>query len=51
MIDNNYVQKLEHVIKQMLTPLKGIPFPLIIESICDKRSLSMTQAMLNIYQY
>jgi hypothetical protein len=37
MIDNNYVQKLEHVIKQMLTPLKGIPFPLIIESICDKK--------------
>lgn len=33
MRDQEYIQKLEAVIKQMLTPLKSIPFGLVIESL------------------
>jgi hypothetical protein len=32
---DKYIENLEAVIKQMLTPLKGIPFKLVIESICN----------------
>jgi hypothetical protein len=32
-MDKNYTQKLEEVIKQMLTPLKKIPFNLVIEGL------------------
>ena len=34
---NNYTEQLEHVIKQMLKPLKDIPLNLVIEALCDKR--------------
>lgn len=49
---NNYTEQLEHVIKQMLRPLKDIPLNLVIESLCDKkiipfeRSDSKDQQML-----
>lgn len=36
-MDPNYVSKLEALIRQMLAPLKGIPFTLVIESISGKR--------------
>lgn len=32
-MDDKYIQQLENVIKQMLTPLKDIPFNLVIEGI------------------
>lgn len=35
MVDKDYVVRLENVIRQMLTPLKDIPFNLVIESIPD----------------
>ena len=34
---NNYTEQLEHVIKQMLKPLKDIPLNLVIEALCDKK--------------
>ncbi|MBI3754051.1 MAG: hypothetical protein HY266_08445 [Deltaproteobacteria bacterium] len=37
MTDKDYVAKLENVIKQMLTPLKDIPFNLVIESLTGKK--------------
>ncbi len=37
MRDENYVNRLENVIRQMLIPLKDIPFNLVIESLTDKR--------------
>lgn len=37
MKDENYVSRLEDVIKQMLTPLKDIPFNLVIESLTGKK--------------
>lgn len=37
MTDKNYVVRLENVIKQMLTPLKDIPFNLVIESLTGKK--------------
>ncbi|MBI5561204.1 MAG: hypothetical protein HY883_08040 [Deltaproteobacteria bacterium] len=37
MTDKDYVGRLENVIKQMLTPLKGIPFNLVIESLSGKK--------------
>ncbi len=40
MVDNDYVNRLENVIKQMLTPLKDIPFNLVIESMSGKKVLS-----------
>jgi hypothetical protein len=35
-----YTQRLENVIKQMLTPLKNIPFNLVIESLTGKKVIS-----------
>jgi len=32
-MNENYVENLENVIKQMLRPLKNIPFNLVIESL------------------
>jgi hypothetical protein len=32
-MNEEYTKRLENVIKQMLTPLKGIPLNLVIESI------------------
>jgi hypothetical protein len=37
MADKEYVNRLENVIKQMLTPLKDIPFNLVIESLTGKK--------------
>lgn len=37
MKDEKYISKLENAIKQMLTPLKDIPFNLVIESITGKK--------------
>lgn len=37
MTDKDYVIRLENVIKQMLTPLKDIPFNLVIESLTGKK--------------
>ncbi len=37
MKNENYVSRLEDVIKQMLTPLKDIPFNLVIESLTGKK--------------
>ena len=36
----DYVRRLENVIKQMLTPLKDIPFNMVIESMTGKKVLS-----------
>ncbi|MEW6360583.1 MAG: hypothetical protein AB1477_00505 [Acidobacteriota bacterium] len=41
--DSNYVRKLEGLIRQMLEPLKGIPFTLVIESISGKRVIPFDQ--------
>lgn len=40
MSDKDYVNRLENVIKQMLTPLKDIPFNLVIETMTGKRVIS-----------
>jgi hypothetical protein len=37
MKDEKYISKLENVIKQMLAPLKEIPFNLVIESLTGKK--------------
>jgi hypothetical protein len=37
MANKDYVNRLENVIKQMLTPLKDIPFNLVIESLTGKK--------------
>ena len=37
---NDYIKRLENVIKQMLTPLKDIPFNLVIESMTGKKVIS-----------
>lgn len=39
MTNNNYVKRLENVIKQMLTPLKDIPFNIVIETMTGKKVL------------
>jgi hypothetical protein len=41
-MDNNqdYIKKLENVIKQMLKPLRDIPFNLVIETITGKKVIS-----------
>jgi len=40
MDNNDYIKKLENVIKQMLQPLKDIPFNLVIEEMTGKKVLS-----------
>jgi len=40
MADNEYTKKLENVIKQMLQPLKDIPFNLVIEAMTGKKVIS-----------
>lgn len=37
MTNNEYIKKLENVIKQMLQPLKDIPFNLVIETMTGKK--------------
>jgi hypothetical protein len=37
MTDKNYVDRLENAIRQMLTPLKDIPFNLVIESLTGRK--------------
>jgi len=37
MKDENYVRRLENIIKQMLTPLKDVPFNLVIECLTGKK--------------
>lgn len=38
MNDKEYTQKLENIIKQMLQPLKDVPFNLVIEAMTGKKS-------------
>lgn len=38
--DNEYTKRLENVIKQMLKPLKNIPFNLVIEAMTGKKVIS-----------
>ena len=40
MADKDYIVRLENVIKQMLTPLKDIPFNLVIEVMTGKKVMS-----------
>lgn len=40
MVNNEYTKKLENVIKQMLQPLKDIPFNLVIEAMTGKKVMS-----------
>lgn len=40
MKDERYISKLENVIKQMLTPLRDIPFNLVIEHLTGKKVIS-----------
>lgn len=40
MSSNDYVTRLENIVKQMLTPLKGIPFNIVIEAMTGKKVLS-----------
>lgn len=40
MANNEYTKKLENVIKQMLQPLKDIPFNLVIEAMTGKKVMS-----------
>ena len=40
MKNNDYIKRLENVIKQMLHPLKDIPFNLVIEAMTGKKVLS-----------
>lgn len=40
MTNNEYIQQLENVIKQMLQPLKDIPFNLVIETMTGKKVMS-----------
>ena len=40
MTDKDYVVRLENIIKQMLIPLKDIPFNIVIESMTGKKVLS-----------
>jgi len=40
MADKEYVNRLENTIKQMLTPLKDIPFNLVIETMTGKKVVS-----------
>jgi hypothetical protein len=36
-MDEEYVRRLETVIRQMLTPLRGLPFSLVIDALCGHR--------------
>ncbi len=38
--DNQYIERLENTIKQMLQPLKDIPFNLVIEAMTGKKVIS-----------
>lgn len=40
MTDTNYTKRLENIVKQMLTPLKDIPFNLVIEAMTSKKVIS-----------
>lgn len=40
MVNNEYTERLENIIKQMLQPLKGIPFNLVIEAMTGKKVIS-----------
>ncbi len=39
MEQNDYIQRLENIVKQMLQPLKNIPFNLVIKAMTDKEVL------------
>ena len=41
---DQYVEKLEEVIRQMLAPLKGLPFNLVVESISGKKVIPFNKA-------
>lgn len=40
MVNNEYTKRLENIIKQMLQPLKDIPFNLVIEAMTGKKVIS-----------
>jgi hypothetical protein len=40
MPSGDYINRLENVVKQMLTPLKGVPFNLVIEAMTGKKVIS-----------
>ncbi|MGQ9799780.1 MAG: hypothetical protein ACUVRG_10940 [Ignavibacterium sp.] len=46
MDNNEYIQKLENVVKQMLKPLKDIPFNLVIEAMTGKKVISFDPTKL-----
>lgn len=46
-MNEEYTKRLENVIKQMLTPLKGIPLNLVIESISALFSLKILNVIQN----
>lgn len=49
--DDNYTRQLENIIKQMLTPLKNVPFNLVIESITGKKFCLLIFQIKNIKKY
>ena len=44
MVDEDYVRNLERIIQKMLTPLKDIPFPLVIRAISGHEVIPFDQA-------
>lgn len=50
-MDDKYVCQLEDVIKQMLTPLRGLPFRLVIESLSEKKVIPFDPANPNDVQF
>jgi len=51
MDNNEYTKKLENVIKQMLQPLKDIPFNLVIETMTGKKLYRLISQSLNIQKF
>ena len=43
MVDEDYVRNLEKIIQRMLTPLKDIPFPLVIKAISGHEVIPFDQ--------
>jgi hypothetical protein len=50
MADDDYTKNLEKIIKQMLLPLKNIPFKLVIESLTGKEVLPFNKDNLEHYE-
>lgn len=43
-MDEEYVRQLENVIRQMLTPMKGLPFGIVIQALCGHRVIPFDTA-------